>query len=72
MSEYVGAIYSQTTAMRLENNEVVHLTISGLVNKILFILVLLIVQMIAAYQYLWFDEKKGEPVSVVGLDFKKP
>ena len=34
--------------MRLENNEVVHLTISGLVNKILFILVLLIVQMIAA------------------------
>ncbi len=189
VSEYVGAIYSPTTAMRLENNEVVHLTISGLVNKILFILVLLVVQMIvsivltiirkkkqrkrnavvalvwhgviaavfailelamwyfvpvltiakfipaalvyivfvvyalkgylaekkslkaffillgvmtaylilesliigdyalwkaiikliiyatfmiAAYQYLWFDEKKGEPVSVVGLDFKKP
>ena len=48
VSEYVEAIYSPTTAMRLENNDVVHLTISGLVNKILFIFVLLIVQGIAS------------------------
>ena len=48
VSVYVGTIYSPTTAMRLENNSVVHLTISGLVNRILLILVVLILQMIAS------------------------
>lgn len=46
VSEYIGTIYSPTTAMRLENNSIMHLTISGLVNKILLILVFLLVQLI--------------------------
>ena len=46
VSLYINTIYSPTTAMRLENNSVLHLTISGLVNKILFIAVLLLAQMI--------------------------
>ena len=58
VSEYVEAIYSPTTAMRLENNDVVHMTISGLVNKILLILVLLIVQMIASIVLAIIRKKK--------------
>ena len=57
VSEAVEAIYSPTTVMRLENNDVIHLTISGLVNKILFIIVLLIVQMMASI-YLAHERKK--------------
>ena len=48
VSEYIGTIYSPTTAMRLENNSVVHLTISGLVNKLLLIIVFLLVQAIVS------------------------
>lgn len=44
ISAIMETIYSPTTAMRLENNEVMHMTISGLVNKLLFIIVFLIVQ----------------------------
>ena len=44
----VDKIYSPTTVMRLENNRVIHLTITGLVNKILFILILLILSMIVS------------------------
>jgi hypothetical protein len=46
VSEYINTIYSPTTAMRLENNSVMHLTISGLVNKLLLILVFLLLQLI--------------------------
>ena len=48
VSAYIDTIYSPTTAMRLENNNVIHLTISGFANKILFILVLLLAQMIVS------------------------
>lgn len=48
VSAYISAIYSPTTAMRLENNDVMHLTISGLVNKLLLIIVVLLVSMIAS------------------------
>ena len=48
VTAYVGTIYSPTTAMRLENNSIVHLTISGLINKLLFIIALLLVQAIVS------------------------
>ncbi len=48
VSVLVGKMYSPTTAMRLENNNAVKLTLSGFVNKLLLILILLIVQMIVA------------------------
>ena len=48
ISIFTDILYSPTTAMRLENNSVVHLTISGLVNRLLLIIVLLILQMIAS------------------------
>lgn len=48
VSSVLETIYSPTTAMRLENNSVMHLTISGLVNKLLFILVFLLIQMIVS------------------------
>jgi len=48
VSVFTDLIYSPTTAMRLENNSVVHITISGLVNRLLLIIVILILQMIAS------------------------
>ena len=48
VSEYIETIYSPTTAMRLENNSILHLTISGLVNKLLLVIVYFIVQGIAS------------------------
>ncbi len=48
ISPILEQFYSPTTAMRLENNQVVHLTISGLVNKLLFIIIFLLVQMIVS------------------------
>ena len=48
ISGIVETIYSPTTAMRLENNKIVTLTISGFVNKLLFILVFLLAQLIAS------------------------
>ena len=48
VSTIVEKIYSPTTAMRLENNNIVKLTISGFVNKLLIILIILIVQAIAS------------------------
>ena len=44
VSFFADTIYSPTTAMRLENNSVVHLTISGLVNRLLLLIVILVVQ----------------------------
>ena len=48
VSSILEPFYSPTTAMRLENNEVVRMTVSGLVNKLMIIIVFLIVQMIAS------------------------
>lgn len=48
ISPVIDSIYSPSTAMNLENNSVVHLTISGLVNRLLFLLVILFCQMIAS------------------------
>lgn len=48
ISPVMEKIYSPTTAMRLESNKVMHLTISGLVNKLLFIIVFLLAQLIAS------------------------
>ncbi len=48
VSSILEPFYSPTTAMRLENNEVVRMTVSGLVNKLMIILVFLILQMIAS------------------------
>ena len=58
VSAYIDTIYSPTTAMRLENNSVMHLTISGLVNKILFILVLLLIGGIVAIVLAVIRKKK--------------
>ena len=48
VSSILEPFYSPTTAMRLENNEVVRMTVSGLVNKLMIIIVFLILQMIAS------------------------
>jgi len=56
---FTDLIYSPTTAMRLENNNVVHLTISGLVNRLLLIIVILLVQMIASIVLAIIRKKKG-------------
>ena len=48
VSLYVESIYSPTTAMKLEHNNVIHLTISGLVNRILIILAVMILQAVAS------------------------
>ena len=58
VSLFAEAIYSPTTAMRLENNSVIHLTISGLVNKLLFILVLLLVSLIVSLVLMVIRRKK--------------
>ena len=44
VTQVIDMIYSPTTAMRLENNSVVHLTIAGFLNKLLFVLALLLLQ----------------------------
>ena len=58
VSLFAEAIYSPTTAMRLENNSVIHLTISGLVNKLLFILVLLLVSLLVSLVLMVIRRKK--------------
>ncbi len=45
--------------MRLEHNRVVHLTISGLVNRLLLIIVVLVLQMIASIILMIIRKKKG-------------
>ena len=65
VSAYVETIYSPTTAMRLENNSVMHLTISGLVNKILLILVFLIVQGIVSLILTVIRKKKNRKRNVL-------
>ncbi len=57
ISVFTEAIYSPTTAMRLENNKVVHLTISGLVNRLLLLAVILLAQL-AASVVLFIRRKK--------------
>ena len=60
VSLFTEVIYSPTTVMRLENNSVVHLTISGLVNKILFILLVLLVQMVVSIVLTIIRKKKNK------------
>ena len=48
VSKILEPFYSPTMAMRLENNEVFHMTVSGLVNKLMIIIVFLIIQMIVS------------------------
>lgn len=48
VSSILEPFYSPTTAMRLENNDVFHMTVSGLVNKLMIIIVFLIIQMIVS------------------------
>ena len=59
VSAFTDLIYSPTTAMRLEHNRVVHLTISGLVNRLLLIIVVLVLQMIASIILMIIRKKKG-------------
>ena len=65
VTAYVGTLYSPTTAMRLENNSIVHLTISGLVNRILLVLVVLILQMIASIILGIIRKKKNRRRNIV-------
>ena len=58
ISLFTEPFYSPTTAMRLENNSVAHLTISGLVNRLLLLIVLLLVQMIASIVLMIIRRKK--------------
>ena len=58
ISLFTEALYSPTTAMRMENNNVVHLTISGFVNRILLLLLILLVQMIASIILMVVRKKK--------------
>ena len=64
ISEYVEAIYSPTTAMRLENNSMVHMTISGLVNRLLLILVILLAELIVSVVLRAVRKKKGRKRNV--------
>ena len=59
VSVFTDVIYSPTTAMRLENNSIVHLTISGLVNRLLLIIVILLLQMIASIILTIIRKKTG-------------
>ena len=58
ISFITSALYSPTTAMRMENNSVAHLTISGLVNRLLLLGVILIAQMIASIILMIVRKKK--------------
>ena len=59
VSVFTDLIYSPTTIMRLENNSIVHLTISGLVNRLLLLIVILVLQMIASIILAVIRKKKG-------------
>lgn len=59
VSIFTELIYSPTTAMRLENNSVVHLTISGFVNRLLLIIVVLVLQGIASLILTIIRKKPG-------------
>ena len=45
ISVFTDAIYSPTTAMRMENNDIIHLNISGFVNLLITLIVVLLIQL---------------------------
>ena len=59
VSVLTEALYSPTTAMRMENNSVVHLTITGFVNRLLLLVLVLVVQAIASLILSVIRKKKG-------------
>ena len=65
VSAFTELLYSPTTAMRLENNRVVHLTISGLVNRLLLVIVVLLLQLIASIILAIIRKKKGRKRNAV-------
>ncbi len=58
-------VYSPTTAMRLENNRVVHLTISGLINRLLLLVLILLIMAITAIVMAIIRKKKHRPKNPV-------
>ena len=52
-------IYSPTTAMRMENNRVTHLTISGFINRVLLLLLILLIMGITAIVLAVIRKKKN-------------
>ncbi|MBR3401048.1 MAG: hypothetical protein IKG67_02285 [Parasporobacterium sp.] len=65
VSAVTDFLYSPTTAMRLENNSVVHLTISGLVNRLLLVIVILLLQMIVSIVLAIIRKKRGRKRNAV-------
>ena len=59
ISPFTQVLYSPTTAMRMENNDVVHLTLSGFVNRLLLVIVILVVQAIVSLILGVIRKKKG-------------
>ena len=57
----LNEVYSPTTVMMLENNEVMHLTIPGLVNRLVFLALFLLAQGIAWIVLAVRRKKKGIP-----------
>ena len=65
ISVFTDLIYSPTTAMRLENNRIVHLTISGLVNRLLLIIVILAISMIVSIILTIIRKKTGRKRNII-------
>lgn len=59
ISVFTEKLYSPTTSMRLENNDVVHLTLNGLINRLLLLILILIVQWIVSLILAAIRKKKG-------------
>ena len=57
----LNEVYSPTTVMMLENNEIVHLTIPGLVNRLVFLVLFLLAQGIVWIVLAVRRKKKGIP-----------
>jgi uncharacterized SAM-binding protein YcdF (DUF218 family) len=60
----LNEVYSPTTVMMLENNEVMHLTIPGLVNRLVFLALFLLAQGIAWIVLAVRRKKKGIPKNI--------
>ena len=58
ISVMVGPLYSPTNAMRLENNQIMNVTISGFANRILLLAIIMIVQLILSIILLFFRKKR--------------
>ena len=59
MLNALNEVYSPTTVMMLENNEIMHLTIPGLVNRLVFLVLFLLIQGIAWIVLAVIRKKKG-------------